>query len=213
MAVGRRTLEVARSEGVRGLWWRGLGVTVYRRLMIVTRKLDAGGWPPPPKISVTAELLDQATADDYLALRRDVKPLEVQRRLATGQRCVLARRAGKPVGALWFASERAELPYLDLTFYLVDGIGYVYDVYTAPDLRGAGVSSALRPHYLEGLRAEGCHTLLGTTMPENVSGRGLIGAAGYDAVGTVGCFRLGPLRVPVRRLPTGYLGQACRLRT
>jgi Acetyltransferase (GNAT) family len=213
MATGSRLLEVARSEGVRGVWWRGLGVTLYRRLIIVARALDDGQWPPPPKVTVTAGLLSPGEVDDYVVLRPEVTRREVGRRLATGQRCVLARREGKPVAALWFASRCAELPYLDLAFDLGEGVGYVYDVYTAPDLRGARISAGLRRHYLEGLRADGCHTLMGTAMPENVSGRGLIGTAGYEALGTVGCLRLGPVRLPIRRLPAGYLGRAHRLRT
>ena len=213
MAVGSRVIEVARSEGVRGLWWRGLGVTVYRRLIVFARAMDEAPVPAPAKVALTVDLLDRQTIDEYLALRPDTTASETERRLGSGQRCIVARHDGRPVAARWFATGRAELPYLDLVFDLPHGVGYGYDVYTAPKFRGLGISPSVRPHQEEILRAEGCRWLVGTAMPENQLGHRLVTMAGYESVGTVGCLRLGPLRMPVRRLPSGYLGAADRLRT
>lgn len=94
MGIGRRSLEVLRAEGPRGLWWRGLGVTVYRRLILVSRRLESR-----PRVAAKIVV--------------DVKLLE----------------DGAPVSTLWFATLRAEFPYLELVFDLPDGVGYVYDVY------------------------------------------------------------------------------------
>jgi GNAT superfamily N-acetyltransferase len=211
VGIGRRTLEVWRTEGLRGLWWRGLGVTVYRRLMLVARRIES---EPPRRVAsadVTPELLTRETVGDYLAMRRDTAAEEVERRLATGQRCVLVRRDGAPVSARWFATGFAEIHYLDLVFDLPEGVAYVYDVYTAAAARGLGISAAVIPYYERMLRDAGCHTLLGSAMPENRAGRALVGGAGYEPVGTLGCVRVGSLRVPVRRLPDGYVGRARRL--
>lgn len=211
MAIGRRAGEVLRTEGLRGLWWRGLGVTVYRRLTLVARPVESEPRRRAARVAVTPELLTHETVGDYLELRGDTPAAEVERRLATGQRCVLVRREGAPVSARWFATGFAEIEYLDLVFDLPAGAAYVYDVYTGPEARGLGISAAVAPYYEQMLRDAGCRTLLGTAMPENRAGRGLVGGAGYEPVGTLGCVRLGPLRVPVKRLPGGYVGRSRRL--
>lgn len=212
MGIGGRAIDVLRAEGVRGLWWRGLGVTVYRRLIIVARPLESGPPPGAAKIAVATELLDEKTVADYLTLRPDTPAAEVERRLRSGQRCVLVRHQGAPVSARWFATRRADIEYLDLVFDLPPGVAYVYDVYTDPQARGLGISAAVRSHYETMLREEGCHTLLGTAMPENAAGRKLVGGAGYEPVGTLGCVRLGPLRIPVRRGTSDYVGRSSRRR-
>ena len=211
MGIARRTAEVLRTEGLRGLWWRGLGVTVYRRLTIVARPVDLGPATRATRVAVTPELLGRETVGDYLALRRDTPAAEVERRLATGQRCVLVRREGAPVAARWFATGFAEMPYLDLVSELPDGVAYVYDAYTAPGARGLGISAAAVAYYEHLLRDAGCHTLLGTAMPENQAGRALVSGAGYEPVGTLGCLRVGPLRKPVTRVPDEYVGRSRRL--
>jgi GNAT superfamily N-acetyltransferase len=209
--LARSIPDVIHTEGLSGLWWRGLAVTVYRRLLVFSR--DISGPPPEPaKVELSFELLDREGVAEYRALRPDQAAAEVERRLAGGQRCALARHRGELVSARWFAVERAEMPYLDLAFELPEGVGYTFDLFTTPRTRGMGITKATRVYFEELLRAEGCRMLLGTSLPENVAGRALVEAAGYRPLGTVGCIRLGPLRRAVRRLPDGHLGEATRLR-
>jgi hypothetical protein len=210
MGIARRVLEVLRAEGLRGLWWRGLAATVYRRLTLVARRLEPP--PAPADAAVAIEVLDVDSAGEYQLLRPDTPGAEVERRLRAGQTCVLVRRDGAPVSTRWFATGRAEVPYLDLAFELREGVAYVYDVFTAAEARGLGVTAAARPHYEGMLRDEGCHTLLGTVLPENGAGRGLVGGAGYVPVGTIGCVRLGSLRLAVGRARPGYVGRGRRFR-
>jgi GNAT superfamily N-acetyltransferase len=209
--LARRVPDVLRDEGLRGLWWRGLAVTVYRRLLVFSRDITG---PPggAAKLEPSFELLDQAGIPEYLTFRPDQPAGEVARRLAARQWCVLARHEGELVSIRWLSTERAEMHYLDLAFELPAGVAYVFDVFTAPEARRMRIATPIRRFYEGLLRDEGCHTLLTTSLPENVAGRRLIGAAGFRTVGTVGCVRLGPLRRAVRRLPDGHLGPATRLR-
>ncbi len=209
--VVRRVPDVIRAQGLRGLFWRGLAVTFYRRLLVFSRDI-AGPPTQSARVELGFELLDRDGIADYLALRPDQTAKEVERRLAAGQRCAVARHRGELVSARWFAIRRAEMPYLELAFELPEGVGHTFDLFTTPATRGMGITRATRVYFEEMLRAEGCHTLLGTSLPENAAGRALVEAAGYRLLGTMGSVRLGPLRLAVRRLPEGRLGAATRLR-
>jgi len=210
-SLPRRALRSLRQEGLGGFWWRTLGVTFYRRLVVVAREV-AGPPGSRAKLALSFEYLGQESLDDYMRLRPDADRFEIQRRLLTGQRCALARHNGEVVSARWVATERAEVPYLDLVFALPEGVAYVYDVYTTPSARGRGISGEARIQYEELLRAAGTRTLIGTFMPENTAGLGLVRGAGYERVGMIGCLRLPGLRLPIRRLPAGYLGDANRMK-
>jgi GNAT superfamily N-acetyltransferase len=211
-SLAQRVIGVARQEGLRGLLFRSLSATLYRRVVLVARDIDAG---PPVAHSRLALELGFLTLDDlaeYVRLRPDTGAAETERRLLTGQRCVLARHRGEIVSARWVSTIVAEIDYLGLSFDLPPGVAYVHDVYTAPAARGRGISSEARRGYEDELRRAGIRRLLGSFMPENVAGLGLVTGAGYRRAGMIGCVRLPGVRVPVRRLPVGYLGRSRRRR-
>lgn len=210
--LARRVTDVARREGWRGLWWRSLSATVYRRLVVVARDIDEGPPTAPARFDLDFEYLTVDDLGRYLQLRRDASAADVERRLRAGQRCALACDSGEIVSARWFSTGVAEIDYLGLAFDLPPGVAYVYDVYTAPGARGSGISREVRHVYESELRRAGARRLLGTFMPENTAGLGLVSGAGYRAVGMVGCLRLPAVRIPARRLPPGYLGPSSRSR-
>lgn len=197
---------------MRSFWWRSLGLTVYRRLVLVAREVDDH---PPSRRSrprISFEFLEPGHLDDYLGLRPGLAAAEVERRLETGQRCVLARVEGDVVSARWLATGCAEMPYLDHAFDLPEGVVYVHDVYTSRAARGRGVGAEGVAFAVGLLHSEGYRRLLATFMPGNVAGRGLVAAVGYRPLGTIACLRLPGLRVLRQRVPPGYLGPARRLR-
>jgi hypothetical protein len=208
--VRERLREVLREEGMRGVWWRGLGVTVYRRVVFFTREVAASASVPPSDLELSVAYLVPGEVDDYLRFRPEVPAAEVDRRLAGGQRCVIVRHNGSIVSSRWVSTGLAEVPYLELVFELPGGVAYTYDVYTSEALRGRKLTGASRSHYESLVADEGVTTLLGTAWPENPAGLRMVRAAGYRPIGTVGSLRLGPLRIPVRRIPPGYLGRASR---
>lgn len=210
-ALAHRVARVAREEGFRGLWWRSLSATAYRRLVIAARAISDA--PPAAEASMELEFepLLPAGIPGYLRLRSDQSAEQIERRLASEQRCVLVRHQGEIVSARWFTIATAELEYLGLRFELPERTAYVYDVFTAPAARKRGISAQTRGGYEQSLRRLGVEQLLGSFMPENTAGLALVEGAGYRAVGSVGCVRLPGVRIPVRRLPPGYLGRSERI--
>jgi hypothetical protein len=210
--VSRRLREVVREEGPRGVWWRGLGVTVYRRLAVFVRdvaevplKLGSGTGDPEA-------YLGPDDIDDYLKLRPDQTVVEIERRLATGQHCIVFREGGAILSARWLSLEYAELPYLGLSFELPPHVAYFHDGYTAEAARGRGIGGrSWGPAFDQVLAGAGATVVLGTIWQHNPLGMRLKRKGPeYHPIGTIGCARLGPLRIPVRRIPPGYLGRASR---
>ncbi len=185
-------------------------MTVYRRLIFVAREIDESPLPGEAELELEFEELGAGALPEYARLRTDARPGDAAGRLRRGQCCILARHRGEIVNARWYSVQRAEVPYLGLAFELAPGVGYVYDVFTAPAARGRRVGAVSRLRCEALLREAGAKALLGTVMPENRAGLGLVEGAGYRPLGTVGCLRLGPARVPVRRIPAGYLGASMR---
>jgi GNAT superfamily N-acetyltransferase len=210
--LGRHIVEVFREEGLRGLWIRALGVTVYRRLLLFS--LDLSDYPGSGRQPEGLEVgeLDLGLVDEYRRMRPDTPTAEVRRRLGAGQSCIFVRRAGRLVSARWIDRRCAEVEYLGLSYELPPGVGHLYDVYTAPEARRARIGRATFPRYVSMLTGLGIERLLVTGLPENRAGIGLIEAAGYKPVGRIGAIRLGRLRAGVRRIPPDHLGRAHRFR-
>lgn len=208
--LGARVREVLREEGLRGLWIRGLGVTVYRRLLLFS--LDLSEYPGAGRQPDGLEVgeLDLDSVDEYGLMRPDTPAAEVRRRLESDQSCIFVRRGERMVSARWIDRREAEVEYLGLTYELPPGVGHLYDVYTAPEARRARIGRVTFPRYVAMLHQLGVERLLVTGLPENEAGIGLIKAAGYRPVGLIGAIRLGPLRAGVRRIPPGHLGRAHR---
>jgi hypothetical protein len=137
--------------------------------------------------------LDSADAEAYRALRAD-DGAELTRRLADGDRCFGAWLDGRLVSVRWFSSGSAWIEYLDLRVPLRPDELYMYDLYTAPDLRGRSVSRASAAGWQEVLAAEGVRRLVGSVLPENRPVLRATEKAGWRVVGRIGYVRLGPWR-------------------
>lgn len=212
VAVPTRVIDVARREGLRGLWWRTLSATVYRRLVVLAREIGQGPPPSESRLDLEFEYLTVDGLAEYTQLRPDANVAEVERRLRAGRRCALARHGGEIASVRWFSAEVAEIDYLGLAFELPPGVLYFYDWYTSPRARRLGVGAARWSVYEEEIRRAGIRRLIGGIMPENTWGLAVASGADYRTVGMVGCVRLPGVRIPTRRLPPGYLGPSRRFR-
>ena len=212
--IPARALQVLRGEGISGLRQRGLDATVYRHLIITARslddrRLDRDDVVEPPGVDFSFLGLD--SADDYASLRPDSLPVETNRRLTTGQLCLIGRRGGEIVHARWFSEERLESSYLGLSFELPPDAVYAHDVFTARSARKLRISVSAAPYYEEMLRHKDVRTILGSVWPGNSAGLAMVQAHGHERVGTLGAIRLGRARIAVRhRMPAGYIGAAGR---
>ena len=175
-SVLRRALEVARAEGWRTLWFRVLGETVYRRLIVMERPFlqpVARG----DRSSLDFGLLARDELAEYLALRPDAEREETADRFARGHVCFVARSEGRLVAACWAGRGRCWVEYLGVWVDLARDVGYLYDLYVAPVARGLGVYTGLfdfmRDYYGYGGEVT---TVLATPNPETRTHR-LFGAA------------------------------------
>jgi len=203
----RRAARAAREGGAREVCMRALALAGYRRLTVYVRELGDHYEPPPDPVT-TGPLDDVQT---HRAVRPRVPRAEVDRRLARGDLCGVARIGDEIVGVRWLAFERAVVDYLGLAFDLPPDVAYIYDAWTRPNARGAGVSRALSGWTDSHLRERGGRWALSAILPENrvVSRRNLP----IRRVGTIAVLRLPGRRIPLRRgVPLEVLGTPTPLR-
>jgi hypothetical protein len=184
-----RALAVRREEGLRQLWFKILGETVYRRLLLVA--LD-----PHDAVNTESDLdlefrfLSAADADDYARLRPGISADSVRAQLERA-RCFGAWTGGKLVSTRWVAHGSADIEYLGRTLTLGPGEVWISDTYTDPAARGHDVSPAAGAALARALGDEGIQRQLGGVHPENPLGLRAFEQAGYRRVGTIGYLRIG----------------------
>jgi SAM-dependent methyltransferase/ribosomal protein S18 acetylase RimI-like enzyme len=207
----RRAAQVLRDEGALSLWYKVLGETVYRRLVLFERRLDGPAVDVMPSLPVVFGLLKETEVDEYVSLRSDSEPAEVRRRLfrkGGEQKCFTVRYEGRLVHVCWVATGRAWIEYLDREVVLAPDEAYLYDGFTAPGFRGHNISPARSSYAQRTLRQAGYQRLLATVMPENRRAIPPVERSGYQATGSLGFFRIGPWRRHFGRLDRRGLGRA-----
>jgi RimJ/RimL family protein N-acetyltransferase len=195
-----RALDVLRREGVRALWFKVLGETVYRRLLLLERELYEPALVLEASVPLEFGFLSEDDLDEYASLRTDRDPNVAAGRLRRGDRCFVARHDGKIVAALWVATGEAEFEYLDRRIRLAEGEAQRYDSFTSPDLRGRGVIAAVGTRLDRELLEENVRRVRGTALPENAAALRALAKGGYRPVGKIGYVKLGPWRRDFGRL-------------
>jgi GNAT superfamily N-acetyltransferase len=166
-AVLQRAIQVFLEEAVAALWFKVLGETVYRRVIVVERSLDEPIPDVRASVPVVIGWLDETQVEDLAALRPTIDPRVIRRRLAEGQACVVARRAGRLVFAAWSTTGRAWTNYLQCEIPLATGEVYVYAVFTSPESRGMNIASMALAFTLRHFQAAGYRRHAAVVMPEN----------------------------------------------
>ena len=137
-----RAVELARNQGLKVLWIKILGETVYRRVLFIEDVLSR---PLPPLESIPRidlSELRENEIDQYLSLRPDHSAEETGRRLRTGHRCWVTRDHGRVVSALWLVTGRAFIRPLGCEISLAPDEIYGYDSFTDPRDRGQHLPAA-----------------------------------------------------------------------
>src|SRR5215510_345903 len=157
----RRVTTIFREEGPKSLWIKLLrGIGVARWELLWERSLDVPLADVTPSVPVQLEVLDKAHIADYLTFRPDANPADIRRRLASGQRCFIARHHGQIVHADWIVSGRAWLAYLACELPLAPDEVYSYDSFTTPACRGQRIFGARAVYMQRAMREAGYKRLV-----------------------------------------------------
>lgn len=199
----RRALEVLRQEGIKSLWFKILGETVYRRMVLMERTLDEPITEVSPRLPVTISLLRDTDLSEYTRFRPEIDPDEIRRRLASGQMCFAAWHEGRIVHAAWVATGHAWIGYLAREITLAPDEVYAYESFTSPDFRGQNVAGARSSYMQQALQRAGYRRILAAIMPENKPAFRPVEKTGFRPIGMIGYLRLGPWRWDFIRLQPG----------
>ena len=209
--VAARGLAVLRTEGPRNLAFRVLGETGFRRMIVMQRAFDVPLQDVEIPVAVAFAPLAPEEIDDYLRLRPDADPDEIRDRFRRRHVCFGGRLDGRLVQACWVAGERARIDYLGCWIQLASGVGYLHDLYTAPEVRGRNLHRAMYPHMFRYFRNTGSPAVVAAFQPEN-DVQLIFERLGFRAVSIAGSIRLGPFRrVYERRLTADVEQPAFRI--
>lgn len=195
-----RAAEVLGTEGFKSLFFRALGQTVYRRLLLIERDLaapEAGEFCRLP--DVEARQVGPEDIDAHRAFLPDVSRDSLERRLEGGDIGVAVWHAGRIVNVGWAALGRCHIGYVRLYADLSPGVAYLYDIFTAPEYRGLRLTAARWATMERLLRERGVRIEIGAVSPENTPVLRSSERAGFRAVGRVGWWGVGPWRRPFLR--------------
>lgn len=190
-----------REEGPRSLALRVLGELGYRRMVVMQRAFDLSLPDVAPSVPVAFAPLELDEVEDYLQLRPDADLGEIRDRLVRRHVCFVGRLDGRIVQSCWVGTERAYVDYLDCWIHLASGIGYLYDLYTEPGLRGRGLHRSMYPHMFRYFGNAGSPAVVAAFNPENRV-QLIFARLGFRQVAVVGSVGVGPIRrVFERRAP------------
>lgn len=195
MNVFSRASRIAHEEGPKSLWFKILGETVYRRLLLIER--DPSLDPPENHCllkDAECHALTPAEIGAYQELRPEADAAEILNRLEFGHQCFAVWKDGRIINAGWVGTGRCRIDYLNLDVEVSPGTGYLYEVFTAREHRGNRVSSARFAHQSAVLSAQGYRRTIAAIWPENASVARSSARASFQTVGVAGYLGAGPLK-------------------
>jgi SAM-dependent methyltransferase len=190
----RRALQIWREAGPVVLFQKALGETVFRQMLCFERSLARPIDPVPAIPGVTVEELPSSRGHELQWLRPGTKLEEIAARFGEGQRCFVASFQGRIVHARWLATEKAWCEVLATELALAPRAVYLYESFTAPELRTMRLATAVGKFSLQRLREEGFQIAVAVVDPWNREGRRALENAGWDRRGRLGLLRLGRWR-------------------
>src|SRR5690348_2897698 len=135
-------LQLLRHEGLRGLWVRGAARTIYRRVVVMEKRLDAPSAAVALRVPARIGLLNADELEGYARFRADADPVVYKRRLERGEHCFVVWYQGQIAHSGWAATSEPWIDYLACEFPLEPGDVYQFDSYTDPALRRLGLATA-----------------------------------------------------------------------
>lgn len=208
-----------RRGAVRSFLFRSLSA-VYQALRLdrcflrVHLFVIEGSLPPAPHSSyaLTVEELDRSQVDEYCVYRPDTDRADIVRRIDRGERCFVGRHDGRIVGDAWWVAGDVYVSPLHRTLELGRDAIWAKHSFAIPEVRGRNVDTLRGVLTMQQLWAEGYQRCYFCVWPHNRSALGSATKWGARRLGTIGCLRLGPLRIDFERL-SGQPHRHARCRT
>jgi GNAT superfamily N-acetyltransferase len=189
-----RAVDVLRHEGAGSLWFRILGETVYRRVVLMERLLSEPIAELAAHLPVAIDLLKETEVDEYTSFRPEVDPFEIRRRLDAGHRAFVARHGGRIVHAGWAAAGGAWIRYLSCEITLAADEAYQYESFTTPGFRGFNIAPLRITEMMRYFRGAGFRRLIAVVVPENAPAFRPLEKSGYRPFGVMGYVKIGRWR-------------------
>jgi ribosomal protein S18 acetylase RimI-like enzyme len=202
-----RASEVLRQESARGLWFKILGETMYRRLLLLERPLHEPILEVTARVPVVISLLKKTEIAEYAQFRTEADVSGIRSRLDAGQVCFVARYQGGLVSSSWGATNRAWIDYLSRELRLAPDEVYAYDSFTEPAFRGRSLDPARTAEKLRYFRAAGYRRMVCTVSLENRASLLSCAKVGYRPYGLIGYVQIGPRKrhfCRLRHAPTQH---------
>jgi hypothetical protein len=179
-------VSAALNGGPRDIVMRGLGRTVYRRLVWMEMDLRRDGRVFQTDAPLEFSFLAQDDVKEIAAFRPGLGIARIRARFARGDRCYCARYDGRIASLSWIASGEAPIEYLQARRALEPGAVYCYDRYTNPAMRGHGIAPVTGSRVCRMLADEGFQTFAAVVHPENRAAMRHALRLGLRPVATVG---------------------------
>jgi len=160
------------------------GVTL-RSLVVLERPIDETIPDIRPGVPLEIEELSAAQIPALAKFRPHLSPAWIQRRLARGDRCLIATHLGSIVHCTWVAFRHPYNSYVRRTIQLRDRQVYSYNTFTDPGFRGRRIMQAVRSHEFRLLRAEGYETSVSVVIRSNRASLAALGALGCQVIGRI----------------------------
>ncbi len=179
------------SDGSAKTWRRRLQqlgarafTTLYRRMLFMSYPL-AGREIPSYRSRVQArfDTLERGGLEAYSRFRPGASRIEIERRLARGDRCFIAWHGGEIIDACWTATGSVFVPYLRRFLVIPHGDIYSYDSFTARDFRGAGLYMARNSFTARQNQAEGFRRSIALVAAENYAAWMILTRSGLKTLG------------------------------
>jgi hypothetical protein len=189
----RRSIDILKREGARGLWFRLLARTFYRRMFLVDRALREPDVEVIRPHQVAIDLLKPAEIQEYMRARPG-SVAEILNRLNNGHMCFLVRDSNSIVHTCWVAVGTAHLGYLDCEIEMAPGVVYVYGSFTNHAHRNMNLAT-LRGVFMERhLLKLGFQRAVAVIVPENKAALRRVQKGGYRNFGLIGFLAIGSWR-------------------
>jgi hypothetical protein len=188
-----RSIEILKQDGARGLWFRLLAKTFYRRMFLFDRALREPGVEvtSPPQVAV--DLLKLTEIQEYMRARPG-NVGEILNRLNNGHMCFLVRYSNSIVHTCWVGVGTAHMGYLDCEIEMAPGVVYVYGSFTNHVHRNMNLAT-LRGVFMERhLFKLGFRRALAVVVPENKAALRRVQKGGYRKFGLIGLVAIGSWR-------------------